>query len=232
MDGTTPGRRAILAAAPCALAALAGCAGGPDVRAADTSLPIPADSPTIHVVARDWHTDVGLPVTEIARTPLGIALSHMFPDARHLLFGFGERGFFTAPAPGSGEFLAAIFPGPGAILATPLPQPPAEAFAVSRVVALRVHREGVAALARFIWDDIEKDAGGLPRVITHGPYPGSMFFASTATYTLAYTCNTWTATALRAAGLPVSPSGVLTVGQLMDRARRAAERQAEARATG
>ena len=47
-------------------------------------------------------------------------------------------------------------------------------------------------------------------------------------YPYSYTCNTWTATGLRTAGLPISPAGVLFVHQVMDRAREAAAIQAGA----
>ncbi len=219
------GRRATLVAplAAAALALPAGCAAPPPPPP-DPALA--ADSPTIHVVAREWHTDSALPVAAIAHTPLAAALAPTFPGATHLVFGFGERGFFTAPEPGSAEYLAALFPGPGAILATGLRAPPTEAFDPAKVVALRVSRPGLDRLARFVWDDLEKDALGAPRVLTDGPYPGSVFYASSATYTLGYTCNTWTATGLRTAGLPIDPAGVLFVHQAMDRARAAAALQA------
>jgi hypothetical protein len=45
--------------------------------------------------------------------------------------------------------------------------------------------------------------------IAPGPYPESAFYASSGTYSLDYTCNTWTATALKAAGLPIQASGVV-----------------------
>jgi uncharacterized protein (TIGR02117 family) len=221
------GRRATLVAplAAAALALPAGCAAPPPPPP-DPALA--ADSPTIHVVAREWHTDIALPVAAIAHTPLAAALAPTFPGATHLVFGFGERGFFTAPEPGSGTYIAALFPGPGAILVTGLRAPPAEAFDPAKVVALRVSRPGLDRLARFVWDDLEKDAQGRPRVLQEGPYPGSVFYASSATYTLGYTCNTWTATGLRTAGLPINPAGVLFVHQMMARARDAAALQAAA----
>ena len=40
---------------------------------------------------------------------------------------------------------------------------------------------------------------------------------------LTYTCNTWTAAALRVAGLPVSEAGVIFAGQVLDQVRPLAE---------
>ena len=60
------------------------------------------------------------------------------------------------------------------------------------------------------------DKEGPPRRIGAGPYPQSVFYASTGTYNLAHTCNTWTAEALRVAGLPVNAAGVVFAGQVLD----------------
>ncbi|WP_414041949.1 DUF2459 domain-containing protein [Acidithiobacillus sp. M4-SHS-6] len=46
-----------------------------------------------------------------------------------------------------------------------------------------------------------------------GPYPRSKFFASPGTYDAFHTCNAWTITALKIAGYPVHPAGVIFAGQ-------------------
>lgn len=71
-------------------------------------------------------------------------------------------------------------------------------------------------LSQFLSGYVAKDAEGTPRRIGAGPYPGSVFYASTGTFDLAHTCNTWSAEALRAAGLPVSSVGVVYAGQLIE----------------
>jgi hypothetical protein len=69
-------------------------------------------------------------------------------------------------------------------------------------------------------------------VLGDGPYPGSLFYASGDTYALTHTCNTWTAEALQIGGTEVRAAGVLFAGQVMDRARAAAERPDGAAAPG
>jgi hypothetical protein len=49
-----------------------------------------------------------------------------------------------------------------------------------------------------------------------------VFYASADTYSLAHTCNTWTAEALQTGGAEVRADGVVLAGQVMDRARAAA----------
>ena len=56
---------------------------------------------------------------------------------------------------------------------------------------------------------------GVPsRRIAAGPYPGSVFYASTGTFALTHTCNTWTAQALQVGGLPVAASGVALADEI------------------
>ena len=71
-------------------------------------------------------------------------------------------------------------------------------------------------LSQFLWDYLVSEGNGTPRRIGTGPYPQSAFYASTGTYNLGHTCNTWTAEALQVAGLPVSPAGVVFAGQVLD----------------
>jgi hypothetical protein len=61
---------------------------------------------------------------------------------------------------------------------------------------------------------VNEQKGILERVGT-GPYPQSVFYASAGTYNLSHTCNTWTAEALRVAGLPVNAAGVVFAGQVL-----------------
>ena len=80
-------------------------------------------------------------------------------------------------------------------------------------------RDAVQSLATFLWDYLAVDKEGPPHRIGTGPYPRSVFFASTGTYNLGHTCNTWTAEALRVAGLPVTAAGVVFAGQVLDQLR-------------
>jgi len=79
-----------------------------------------------------------------------------------------------------------------------------------------VSREGIERLWEFLWNYLLPGKEGPPRRIGSGPYPQSVFYASTGTYNLSHTCNTWTAEALRVAGLPVSAAGVVFAAQILD----------------
>ena len=197
---------------------LAGCA----VLPADA--PVPDGEATIYVVGRGWHTDIGLPVSEVTG-PLA-SLERDFPGVRFMVFGFGEREFYMAHNEGSGEMLAALLPSKSAILMTALNTAPTEAFADHTVVALHLPQAGVERIVARLWDGLEKQADGSAARLANGPYAGSVFYAARETYDAFHTCNTWTALVLRDAGIPVD-THVLFAGQVMQQVSRIAAMQAE-----
>jgi uncharacterized protein (TIGR02117 family) len=173
--------------------------------------PYAGDAPkrqTLYVIASGWHTEIGLPAAAMSG-PLA-ALREAMPGARYVVFGWGQRDYYMAPNPGLGDLLGAGLPGPSVVLAIPLTQAPAEFFGSgASVYAIPVSADGLDRLAQFLWGYIEQDAQHHPRRIGDGPYPGSVFYASSGTYSVSNTCNTWTAEALHVAGVPVSADGVV-----------------------
>ena len=168
----------------------------------------------IYVIAGGWHTELALPMPTISSRLA--ALKRGFATARYLVFGWGARDYYMARDPGLGDLLRAVVPGPAVLLIIPLQVSP-EAFAgAANAFAVPVSRGGAERLSQFLWGYLAKDAKGTLRRMGAGPYPGSVFYASTGTFDLTHTCNTWTAEALRAAGLPVSSVGVVYAGQLLD----------------
>ena len=189
-----------LAAGFAALAAA--CAPLPVVRA-----PGPGDT-VVHVVDLGWHTDLALPPGEVAvPSPTG---------PRAVLVGFGARVWYLAPAPGFREGARALLGGAGAVLVWPLPDAPETRFGAGQTVALSVSPEGMVGLRGFLGRMLPPGSAR----IADGPYPGSAFYETETRYGLFYTCNTWVVDALRAAGLPARPWGVVTAGQAMRQARR------------
>jgi uncharacterized protein (TIGR02117 family) len=147
------------------------------------------------------------------------SLKPEFATAHYLVFGWGAHGYYMAQNPGIGDLLRAVASGPAVMLVVPVEISPEAFFGASNVFALPAPRGGVQSLATFLWDYLAVDKEGPPRRIGTGPYPQSVFFASTGTYNLGHTCNTWTAEALRAAGLPVTAAGVVFAGQVLDQLR-------------
>jgi hypothetical protein len=172
------------------------------------SLPEPpactmAGGPALWLLDAGWHTEIGLPP---AALPAEIAAP--FAQAALLFMGFGKRDFMMAEAPGLAEWLAGPIPGPAAMQVTAWPGPP------SRALRLPLAPEALPALA-----------AALATSFTPGPVliesrSNRRFYAAARGYSLAYTCNSWTAEMLAAAGLPIRAEGVVLAGGVMAQAAR------------
>lgn len=171
----------------------------------------------IYVIGRGWHTDIGLPATEIAG-PL-LALEAPFPGVRYLTIGFGDRTYLLKRTVTVFSMLQALLPGHGALLVTGLRAPPEAAFGDAHVVVLHITRADLARLRQRLWQAFETSPDGAPVAIVAGPYPGSLFYAAAEPYSGLFTCNTWTAVMMRAAGQPMPIGGVLFASQVMGMAR-------------
>jgi uncharacterized protein (TIGR02117 family) len=207
-------RRGVLLALPAAAAA---CATRPLPPAASAAAPA---TEAVHLVRRDWHTDIGLAVPDLQGGLAAVAT--LWPGARYLVFGFGERAYLLSRHRSLADMVMALVPGPGAMLVTGLSVPPAEAFGAADTLTLRVTAEGFARLQRYLAESFEWDAEGMPHRLAEGPYLGAEFYGAALTYSAGFTCNTWAAEALAQAGLPVRVGGVLFAHQVMDQARRLA----------
>lgn len=197
------------------LCALAGCAWSPVEPYAGRASRLE----TLYVIAGGWHTEIGVP-TRAMTGPLA-SLPEASPGSRYFVFGWGQRDYYMARNPGLGDVLEALVPAPAVMLVVPLSTAPSEFFSDdSNVFAIQVSREGLDRLSDFLWDYLDKDADHKPRRLGDGPYPASSFYASKGTYSLANTCNTWSAMALRVSGLPVSAAGVVSVDQVVDQVQR------------
>lgn len=181
-----------------------------------------ADAESVTVIAGGWHTELALPRGALSGELKAFASG--FPGARYLVFGWGARDYYMARSPDLGDVLRAMTPGPAVVLVVPLGVPPDAWVGPRNSVALRITATGEAALSRYLWAAFAKDEQGRPRPLAAGPYPGSAFYAGTGSYDLTHTCNTWTAEALRAAGLPVTAGGVVTRNDVVDQLRPLAER--------
>jgi Protein of unknown function (DUF2459) len=165
----------------------------------------------IYVISGGWHTELGL-LRKALSGPLA-ALNQDFPSARYLVFGWGAHDYYMATNPGIGDLLRATAPGPAVMLVIPLQISPEMFFGASNVFVLPGAAGGPPASLAV---SVGLTETGAPHRIGSGPYPQSVFYASTGTYNLGHTCNTWTAEALRIAGLPVNAAGVVFAGQVLD----------------
>jgi uncharacterized protein (TIGR02117 family) len=190
---------------------LTGCSGASSVEPYTGSA---SRTELLYVISGGWHTELGLPTEEIGG-PLA-ALKSEFPSARYLVFGWGARDYYMARNPDMADMLPALAPGPAVMLIIPLKMPPETFFGASNTLIVHVSRDGSERLSELLWSFLAANDQVAPHRIGAGLFPESVFYTSTGTYNLSHTCNTWTAEALRVAGLPVSTAGVVFANQVLD----------------
>ncbi len=174
----------------------------------------------VYVIDHGWHTGI---VVRHADLPAGLWPTHRdFAGSEHIEVGWGDRDFYLAPAGTLALALRAAFRSTAVVLhVVAFDGPPDRRFAGREVVTLRVSERGFRRLADFVGAAWARDESGEPISLGPGLYPLSRFYLATGRYSLQTTCNTWTAKALRAAGLLINPASVVTAGQVLNEARRA-----------
>jgi uncharacterized protein (TIGR02117 family) len=182
--------------------------------------PSPSAEPTLSVWVLDhgWHTSIVVRSTDVDRALWPEV--DAFPTATFVEIAWGDREFYMAtPATAWMAVKAALRAGESVLHVVGLDASIATYFPHSEIVELRTSRRGFEALIRFVFDEHERDAGGRSVRLQHGLYGPSWFYAARSKYSLFNTSNTWIARALPSAGLPVTPSGVITAGGVMQQVR-------------
>lgn len=195
------------------LPVMAGCAGPQNTEEGFAA----ASGKTIYLVAHDWHAGI---VVKKADIPKSIWPQHRdFPNAEYLEVGWGDGDFYQARDIRAGLAVKALLLPTAAVLhVVGFSGSVTASFPHSDILEFQVSRGDFASLCRFIDQGYAKDEQDRPVVLGPGLYGDSRFYASSQNYHLFRTCNVWSASALRAAGVPVSPWFTFTVEELMLRA--------------
>ena len=202
----------------CNLLLIAGCASPDPVHSPPSPLPDSATQATapraqVWVLDSGWHTGLIL-----ARTELGPTLTRLLQparDAQYLMFGWGNRRFYMSPNPTIGMDIAALFPSQSVVLVEGCTSAPRACYKPEvKLHTVAVTAGGLARLDGYLAASLQTDAQSRLEPLTPGPDAGSEFYASGLSYDAFHTCNTWTAEALYAAGVPVSYHGVIFADQL------------------
>lgn len=178
---------------------LSGCVSLPRAQ----SVPITNTQHTIYVIYRGWHTSILLDATSLAaQNPL---LVKNLLGEKFARVGFGDGDYFTGKSKTFGSAAKALFVSSYSALQLltydydPFDEIPAETRTPVAITNLGLHN-----LIDFINQSIELDTQGVPvRLPAAGDAMGYFFKANTR-YGIFTNCNTWTAHALRVAGLPVA----------------------------
>ena len=172
----------------------------------------------IYVINHGWHTGIAV---RRAGIPEGVWPEHAdLADSEYLEVGWGNREFYMAPEGTPGLALkAALWPTPSVLHVAGFDGPVPQFFRQREIVEILVSARGFQRLAAFIGDAYAKDGAGRTMVLGQGQYANSRFYAAREKYSLLKTCNTWTARALRSAGLPITSLYAVSAGNVMAQTR-------------
>lgn len=173
---------------------------------------------TIHVVSHGWHTGVIVEATELTRVmPV---LAKRFPDAKYLEVGWGDAGFYQADKITAGLAIKALFwPTPTVVHVVGLDAEPERYFPYSEVRKVKVSREGMDQLMRFLKSSFQTTAQGEVIRMRTGLYGDSQFYQGTGDYHLFNGCNKWTSKALYSSGFDIHPTLKITSSSVMRQVR-------------
>lgn len=181
----------------------------------------PADTSqiSIYLVDHGWHAGLVVPIAQVPPELWPERLD--FPGSTYLEIGWGDEAFYRDNDPSIGTTLkAALIPTSSVLHVVGFDEPVERYFPGSEIIRIEVTPEGFAKLCRFIHDSYKREKSGVASSLGPGLYGHSQFYRAIGSYSLARTCNTWTAQALQAGGCPISPAGVIRIGELLSRVRR------------
>jgi uncharacterized protein (TIGR02117 family) len=161
-----------------------------------------AAATSIYTVSHGGHTGI---LVRRADVPPGLWPEiRDFPDADTIEVGWGDQNFYRSPDPGLLITLSAAFaPTPSVLHLVGVRGSPLTAFRHSEIVEIRLPRDAVAGLVRYIDAAHLREGGAAAQALGPGLYGDSRFYPGRERFHIGRTCNVWTAGALRAAGLPV-----------------------------
>lgn len=191
--------------------------------------PVPGslgNSPAGHVfrvTSNHWHSEV---VLSAELLPEGaIPETADFPQAHSYAFGWGDADYYQTPDPGIGITLRAAFtPTPAVMHLVGLPAAPEDTFAEAEVLKLKITDAGLERLIAFLNASFARKGSARAQAAGPGLYSFSRFYAAKGEFHLFNTCNSWTARAIAAAGLPVNTGGMQRAEDLLAQLRPLADR--------
>jgi uncharacterized protein (TIGR02117 family) len=173
---------------------------GCTARSGPVRAPRAAQTRSIYLVNNNWHTGIAVPAAEARRSwPV-----EGYGDADFLQAAWGNNRYYRAQKTNAWMAVQAAFPSESALQVVGIKGSPMAFFRHDEVLEMRVSPEELGRLCAFIGATFQRDGQG--RAIYLGPGvagPTSRFYGALGHYSMCTTCNSWTARALQAAGIPV-----------------------------
>lgn len=169
----------------------------------------------VFIVSHGWHVAIAI---ESAYIKPHLPHHDQLPDTKYMMFGWGDRCYYTDRNAGTWLMLrAAFFPTQSVLHVVGVNQPLEQYFRSSTIVRVMISRQGADQMSKYIANQFRKTDGTL-KVAADGLYPNSIFFEAEGSYYFPKTSNKWTARVLRKSGFPISTFYSITSGNVVKQA--------------
>ena len=178
---------------------LSGCASVPSTK----DVPVANTKHTIYFIYRGWHTSILLDAKSLSlRVP---QLEADLKNQKYARVGWGDGDYFTGKNKSfTSATKALVASGYSAMQLLAYDYEPFAEISAETRVPIAISDQGLRELASYIGNSIKIDASGrLVRLPVFGDTMG-LFFQAKDSYGVFSNCNTWSAHALRVAGLPIA----------------------------
>ncbi len=161
---------------------------------------------TVRFFAFGWHSGIVLDMNDIPKTYQ--PYFSLFARHRWVEISWGDDAFYrnqnkTLSWPLGIRAIA--WPTKSVLHVVGYDMPPHAIYGVARVQKIPVGAQAFRALLKFVTSYFVGDSAAPYAIVERGLYGDSWFLKSKGKYVFPFTCNVWTAQALKEAGLPLTP---------------------------
>lgn len=172
----------------------------------------------IYVVSHGWHTGIVIARADLPDDWPGL---QDFARSDYLEFGWGDAEYYLAENGTVWLALKALFwPTPSVLHVAGITGSVTAFFPESRLVRISLPESGFARMLRFIRDTFWLVDEGRAIPVAAGLYGEGKFYRARGKFYFPKTCNYWTVSAVREAGLPVIPLFAVTAGGVIAQVER------------
>ncbi len=177
---------------------------------------------TVYVIHDSWHAAIVLNKNDLAEREIPELAD--FPAAPWIEFSWGDQDYFPNPSSGALAAIRAALWSSGSVLhLVGFAGELKKFYPGAEILRLDISSSAFDQLVSYIAQTFRRPAPDKPAPASAGLFPNSRFYPATRQFSLLRTCNTWVAEALSSAGLPLTPTLVITAGNLRSEIAAASE---------
>ena len=172
----------------------------------------------VYVVNHGWHTGIILPLRDFdPQRTLGTAY---FNNRNWIEIGWGDAAFYQARGDDVWLGIRALLTPTDAVMHVHgFLSPPMENFRHSEVLRVALSETGYRRLIARLKANFDRDPDGRAVPVKGGLYGVSYFYKAMGSYSILYTCNSWTADVLAVAGVDIDPDASKRASSVMAQLR-------------